>query len=323
MNDLSEVRENPDKTKPLTVKEMYQSSKGRPISIDYFMFATFEESQTIKSLKDAYKEQLIRQRWEAIRPYLQNLTFLEEGAEKPCSELVESKELLELIPMLCQWYKENKPSLADSSPLDYEVYGNISQIFVHLIEDFTILILVKKGAPLAPKKDNNDQEIWDLLEKEVNSHFPTYAHYILSYVDWLHRKATVEPVDLKSLPPVGRYVLLLQRAFRNSSSSSSRANKDEKDSHKPHHQGDRKAFLVDKKDPGSPKKDNVKFEKEALHEAQKIIDQLKENTQLNSLELTPKNSYLRRLQHQLIVDAGFESESIGEAADRRVLAKRK
>jgi predicted RNA-binding protein Jag len=39
---------------------------------------------------------------------------------------------------------------------------------------------------------------------------------------------------------------------------------------------------------------------------------------ITELLLKPQNSFLRRIQHQYIVDAGFRSESTGENADRAV-----
>jgi predicted RNA-binding protein Jag len=44
---------------------------------------------------------------------------------------------------------------------------------------------------------------------------------------------------------------------------------------------------------------------------------------LQFVKLKPTNSFYRRVQHQKIVDSGFESSSVGEGADRAVQVTRK
>ena len=52
------------------------------------------------------------------------------------------------------------------------------------------------------------------------------------------------------------------------------------------------------------------------------VEYLKLHSEVPTAELEPVNSFLRRLQHQVIVESGFESESKGEASDRYVVIKR-
>ena len=54
----------------------------------------------------------------------------------------------------------------------------------------------------------------------------------------------------------------------------------------------------------------------ALSEADEAIEEVI-NTH-HSIDLTPQNSYIRRLQHRIIQEADLRSESIGEEPKRRV-----
>jgi predicted RNA-binding protein Jag len=60
-----------------------------------------------------------------------------------------------------------------------------------------------------------------------------------------------------------------------------------------------------------------------LREVDDALGKLREDSSLQSVKLKPTNSFYRRVQHQKIVDSGFESSSVGEGADRAVKVTRK
>lgn len=57
-------------------------------------------------------------------------------------------------------------------------------------------------------------------------------------------------------------------------------------------------------------------EEEALRETSDAIDTVKNTGK--SVDINPQNSYIRRLQHQLIEKAGLRSEAVGEEPNRRI-----
>jgi stage III sporulation protein SpoIIIAA len=65
-------------------------------------------------------------------------------------------------------------------------------------------------------------------------------------------------------------------------------------------------------------------EDQAVQQAEEAIEELlsEENRGLNSLELQPQNSFLRRLQHQIVESHNLVSESIGSEPNRRVRISR-
>ena len=62
----------------------------------------------------------------------------------------------------------------------------------------------------------------------------------------------------------------------------------------------------------------------AISQAEEAIEEILNDTSggLNSLELPPQNSFLRRLQHQIAENYHMSSESIGSEPNRRVKVSR-
>ena len=69
--------------------------------------------------------------------------------------------------------------------------------------------------------------------------------------------------------------------------------------------------------------DSSSLKKKALKNADIGMSKLKRDKKLNEVELAPMNSFYRRMQHKHIVDNGFDTLSVGEGADRKVIIKRK
>lgn len=60
---------------------------------------------------------------------------------------------------------------------------------------------------------------------------------------------------------------------------------------------------------------------DALEEVRQATAKLKSNPELREISLEPSNSYIRRHQHSLAVELGFDTESRGEGRDRGVVIK--
>ena len=58
------------------------------------------------------------------------------------------------------------------------------------------------------------------------------------------------------------------------------------------------------------------MEEIAIREVEDAIDKVR-NTK-KSIDLTPQNSYVRRLQHQRVDESGMKSESVGDEPKRRL-----
>ena len=325
---LEEVVDLPEE-KP-SLREIYTESLGQEISIDYFLFTCLEEDRTLKSLPTQFQEQINQKRWPLVKPYFESLAFLEEGAEKPFSQEVVEGEIENLVKRLCVWYQEKFPLLSGDQPLDYEVHGNTMTQFALLCQDLEALVNAKTGnKPHDRNKEEQSEEeksLWNSIDSALQESFPSYGHYVLSYLEWIYKKAKAVEYDLASLPPVGRFTIMLQKAARmktqrNEAAARPSEGRREPRSYEGSDRGGSKSGFKDKKE-GS-KGSSAEKEAEALAEAKAAIAKFEKDKELGELRLKPRNSYLRRLQHQLIVDAGFESSSVGEGSGRGVMIKRK
>ncbi|WP_161597683.1 R3H domain-containing nucleic acid-binding protein [Fluviispira multicolorata] len=62
---------------------------------------------------------------------------------------------------------------------------------------------------------------------------------------------------------------------------------------------------------------------DALHEVSKAVQKMLKNKSIPEISLNPQNSFVRRQQHVVISEAGFDTESRGDARNRHVCIKRK
>jgi hypothetical protein len=60
----------------------------------------------------------------------------------------------------------------------------------------------------------------------------------------------------------------------------------------------------------------------SLQDVYKAIESLKSNASMHEIALQPSNSFIRRQQHSLAVELGFDTESRGEGRDRGVVIKK-
>ncbi|MES2614622.1 MAG: R3H domain-containing nucleic acid-binding protein [Bdellovibrionota bacterium] len=72
-----------------------------------------------------------------------------------------------------------------------------------------------------------------------------------------------------------------------------------------------------------PRQNQEEIIEKALIEVSLAIKKLNENSALHEIALAPQNSFIRRQQHELICEKGFETESQGEGDGRCVCIKRK
>jgi hypothetical protein len=78
---------------------------------------------------------------------------------------------------------------------------------------------------------------------------------------------------------------------------------------------------ADRQAPNSAPQASEKQLEDALKEVHKAIAALKVNPNLGEVALKPTNSFIRRQQHSLAVELGFDTESRGEGRDRGVVIR--
>lgn len=333
---LEEVVETPKEKRP-SLKENYLQALGKPVSLDFFLFTCHEEEVTLKSLKAPFRAHINTTRWPHVASYYKDskpqalkapqgvkTDAVELASEETAtlSPVLAEQELTALIPELCRWYAAAFPLLAGRDVMDYSIHAQLLQPFVLLSQDFATLVHLKLGRPMAAyaAEDSlpSDQALWQALELALKQHFPAYAPYMLAYFQWYFRIALPPTYDLASIPPVGRYALLLQRSSRKAQQKAA-AEQQQARWQEREREAAVKAVPANKEPSSQAKEPSSQAkEKEALAEVEEALQAFGANLELQELSLSPQNSYLRRLQHQRVVEKGFKTESSGEGALRAV-----
>lgn len=137
------------------------------------------------------------------------------------------------------------------------------------------------------------------FERAVQNIFPHYASYFLAYFDWSYAEPFVTEPDFDSLPPSGRGLYLIRRAFPSSEIV-----------------WGKKALPVNQEPQETYTKSTRFEEKKALEEVNEAVKKLKRDKRVSSVKLSPQNSFMRRLQHKVVHQNGFDSKSSGKEPER-------
>jgi R3H domain len=190
-------------------------------------------------------------------------------------------------------------------------------------------------------------EFWEYFADLIYAHLPDYSPAILSFAAWeFQTSPQEEQIDWKIRPPVGEAFQKFQRSFGRGNgrepfktSGGRPGNKPEQlqPNHKPKEHkkfegrglGNSKFESLKQTDTSRARTDTNKQDPDmhlALNEVHEAILRLKNETNLESVTLTPRNSFIRKQQHSLAqtlsAENGIISESSGEAKERCVVLKR-
>lgn len=196
------------------------------------------------------------------------------------------------------------------------------------------------------------QELWSLVGSFVKKVFGNYADLFVSYVEWKYSdvKEPEVAVDWNVRPPCGSvYRRQFKELFDERRHRFDKSDKGGKYVKRPEAAPPKKEFTDEKP---APKKfqetrrprheDGPRFNDArpngngrhtnshddgaqnqmaldaALKETQLAIIKIQNDRTLPEFSLAPQNSFIRRQQHVLIAEAGFETESRGEGSERCV-----
>ncbi len=246
---------------------------------------------------------------------------------------------------LCQHYQGALSELeASADDLDSLVKPTLSfYLDVQKLADFTREILT-------PNDYTDDGSPWRILEISLEEALPDLKKYLFEYVKWSYSKTSSNP-QIKSNPESNRpgdpsYMqssasikdrfnkrFNQEQNIKGSGRGQQRNQKFDRNSHpnsnnnnsnsnkrpgkrNPRHSGGRN------QDQRSREEKNEFYQKKAMDEAKRAIDTMKGDSSIDKMPLKPVNSFIRRMQHQLISDSQLFSKSQGEGRDRCIVVLR-
>ncbi len=278
-----------DASKNSSKLQRFRKIKDDPMALDTFLYACLE-------LENIYQ---VRQ----SEKVLGGASF--ESLVLNSSEETIPETFPEALQELISWYKAQRLSHLTQNILNYESAKEVIPIVLSFKYDLNALLkkFDKARNWYFDFEKSSDYPEWNLLTEKISQSFPEwFAMRLTQFLAWNYSDVQEKNYELGERPPVGRYTPPHFIRMKT-----------------PNFQ--KKADVV--KFPPRDEKAQEELVKECLAEVSESIQKLKESEELEVLALKPRNSYLRRLQHQEVVQAGLFSYSEGEADKRAVVISKK
>ncbi|MCX6109445.1 MAG: hypothetical protein NTZ90_07575 [Proteobacteria bacterium] len=335
----------------MTTKERVLQARGQEVPLDYFLYSCLERERLEKAtIGDS-------------QPHIAWPLLPKVGEEGPVAALegpewsALTKSLLtwyrETFPELSDDKAVDHEHLLKVVPPVVGLARDLARLYLEK---------TKAKLP-AFDKSAQPEAVWSDIESALKQFFPKIQHMILRYLHWTHAAEVKEVFEPGSRPPVGRFAPPpLPRTLGNRDSgrpdrggrpergprtdaprapvaqetSESKGREAAPKGGNRHGQGGRPAPAdrggrPPRREGGRPprsahpegEEQTARLTVVALAEVDQAIAELQSNGTKQDITLKPTNSFYRRLQHQKIVDAGFNSNSVGEGPDRAVQISRK
>ena len=336
-----------DEAPKQTAKERLLEVKDKDIPLDLFLFSCLEQERLLRATAQQNHEG-----W----PVLANVELAENKS------YLDEASFESSVQRLIAWYRDQFPLMTSRAPLNHEALPAVVPPMVALDRDLETLhqLKLQSALPLYVASATPPSAEWGIILAAVNAAFPQYAKYFVTYLQWSHGAEVVEDFVPGSRPPVGRYAPPPLRkdgpggrrgpggSFDRSGPKGPRGGRDArgprpenqapapkrgKDNPKAQDGRGRQQHRRDQEDrparrdrqpgPRPSESETQRLTEVALVEVEEALAKLRDDSGVQAVKLKPTNSFYRRIQHQKIVDAGFESSSVGEGADRAVQVTRK
>lgn len=287
------------------------------VSQDYFLFSCFEFERTCKAIP--HKLDSVK-RWPLGRLLQENLDTTDIGASDWANQM----------SALLDWYKEHYPKLVEVTSLNDESLVEVVEPLVYISMDIRLLGHKIFGGTLPSfKKVEVAPEPWPAIFSHVEKAFPALSRYFKQYMWWSYQEEAVVEEE-EERPPTGRYAPPPPRrsAPPSRGAAPSRPDRDDRPrrdhrdgmDRKPHRDRDRNRDRD--RDRGNGGRRDVSLTPQQLEEIKGAVEQLRQNSSLDEVNLVPANSFHRHLQHSQIKEEGFFSRSEGQDKERFVVVTR-
>lgn len=323
-------------------KQQIFASKGKDVSIDLIFYSCLEYERVLRS--KSKDNELIS----TCPIILEELSALKD-------DLISDDHLSALLEKVIHWYSSQYPCLAIRGVIDREMLHEVVEPLVSLNIDIANLYRsFKKTVIPAYNKAEEKHKFWEILEILILKYFPQHGSKFIKYLQWSHATQPIEDYKIGDVPPVGRNAPRLPRRERDdratytsiNSANEFKQGKERKlksretpqsrttaktDHHSPK-KPSKKPLLQHEENPadvlgsGRGRNSNPKdgsLKRDAEKDVYSAVEKLKQDNSIVEVALKPTNSFFRRIQHQIAIEEGFASISVGDGQERAVKVCRK
>ena len=182
----------------------YGKISKKSVSQDYFLYTCLEEQRTLNAVFKKNLGLIHSFRWPKLVDSEKKVTTTQDSFENL------SKELRALVTWYSEEYQELKQELKELEQQDRTV-----RPFMLMIFDIQELMkkLTGSSLPKIADKDTERAPVWDEIKKIFEDVVPARSQLAQSYLHWLYKDISEEPLDIKA-PPVGRYFKIINKAVK-------------------------------------------------------------------------------------------------------------
>ncbi|MGE0171468.1 MAG: R3H domain-containing nucleic acid-binding protein [Oligoflexales bacterium] len=324
---LQQIKENPE----------------TPVSMDYFLYSCYELEKMAKSTQEILNGE---KRWP-----------LAVGRAQPPQK--GSENIFSLLSETLEWYKTQFPELVQQKTLTFAILADAVSASVMIEKDLEFLQerYARSAIPSIRLNDEktHNEPFWMSIKDCLQEALPNLEPFFLRYLHWCYSEEA-NGLEIGDRPPVGQFDPYSRRGGgmrgrtgggrdggrggpsrdggrggqardggRGRGDRGDRGGRGGRDGERGDRggrgRGDRDRDRGPRRPPGDEKTD-AQYQAEALADVDNAIQQLNGDSNLNEVKLKPRNSFYRRIQHQKVNDAGFESTSVGEGAKRTLVVTR-
>ncbi len=179
-----------------SILEKFKRNQNMPIPHDYFLYTCLEHLKTETS-----------QGRLPVTHGSQALAKIngEDRSSEDASGHDQSGEFESLVSDCLTYYLANNPEMFTDGPIYYEHLMEFVSPLTWLMDEYAAIIeycFKRQALPYGTEAGGSD---WEPLERFFQQKLPQRSQYVYAYLTWFFGESKLEAIDLKSMPPVGRF----------------------------------------------------------------------------------------------------------------------
>lgn len=172
-----------------SILEKFKRNQHAEIPNDYFLYSCLEHIRT-----ETTKGRLPIEHGSPVLAAVRS-----ENSE------ADPKDFAGLTSDSLTWYLANFPELFADGPMYFEHLMEFVDPLTRMVDEYVAIVEFCFGQKPAPLDTEEGKKHWQPFLRMFASKVTQRMGYVESYLDWFFGESKPEEIDLKSMPPVGRF----------------------------------------------------------------------------------------------------------------------